>query len=254
MSPSLTAALAEAWATQGLYLLVFAVILAGLVRGFAGFGTAMIYMPIAGTVLPPVWALAAMMVFDALGPLPNVPRAWRDGRPRELAMMVAGGLLALPFGVWVVSVVSPEMFRWSVAIITIGLLVLLVSGWRYHGALSRPLLAAAGALGGFLGGSTGLAGPPVIMLYMSSRQAIQVVRANILMFLLFTDLVALALMWAFGLLTAVPVLLGLILFVPYMLGNIAGAALFRPERERLYRWLAYLIIAASALSNLPLFD
>ena len=82
MSPSLTAALAEAWATQGLYLLVFAVILAGLVRGFAGFGTAMIYMPIAGTVLPPVWALAAMMVFDALGPLPNVPRAWRDGRPR----------------------------------------------------------------------------------------------------------------------------------------------------------------------------
>jgi hypothetical protein len=52
----------------------------------------------------------------------------------------------------------------------------------------------------------------------------------------------------------VPVILGLILALPVMLANMAGAAIFRPERERIYRAAAYVIIAAAAISGLPLWD
>ena len=70
-------AFSAALALEGLWLLVLGVILAGAVRGFAGFGTGMIYMPIASQVLPPVWALVTMICLDLLGPLPAVPRALR---------------------------------------------------------------------------------------------------------------------------------------------------------------------------------
>jgi hypothetical protein len=30
--------------------------------------------------------------------------------------------------------------------------------------------------------------------------------------------------------------------------------MFRPEAERIYRWVAYLIIAGSAISGLPVWD
>lgn len=50
-------AVQAALATDGLIWLTIGVIVAGLVRGFSGFGTAMICMPVAGAVLSPVGAL-----------------------------------------------------------------------------------------------------------------------------------------------------------------------------------------------------
>ena len=49
-------ALAQALALPGLPWLVLAATLAGLVRGFSGFGSGLVYMPIAGAVLPPAQA------------------------------------------------------------------------------------------------------------------------------------------------------------------------------------------------------
>ena len=45
---------------------------AGLVRGFSGFGTAMIYLPVASQFLTPFEALITLMVMDFFGPLPLV--------------------------------------------------------------------------------------------------------------------------------------------------------------------------------------
>ena len=49
---------------DGLAWLIITVVFAGLVRGFAGFGTALVFMPIAASVTSPVWAIIIMMSFD----------------------------------------------------------------------------------------------------------------------------------------------------------------------------------------------
>ncbi len=239
--------------TDGFWILVAAVFIAGLVRGFSGFGTSMIYMPFAGTVLPPVWALITVLVFDAFGPLPNVPRALRDGTPRDVIRLGAGAIIGLPLGLFLLYRLEPEVFRWIVSGTTLGLLALLIAGWRFEGEMPRPLTFVVGSLGGVLGGVSGLAGPPVIMLYMSSRRAVTVVRANILLYLLVVDFFSLAMMAISGELELRPVVIGILLTLPYLLANVIGAALFRPELEKLYRRLAYVLIAGAALSNLPLF-
>jgi len=51
-----------------------------------------------------------------------------------------------------------------------------------------------------------------------------------------------------------PVVIGLMMAVPNILGNMIGAAIFDPERESLYRAVAYGVIAVSAISGLPLWD
>ena len=54
----------QALSFDGLPLLIFAVMLAGLVRGFAGFGTALVFVPLAAMVVSPVWTIVIMFVFD----------------------------------------------------------------------------------------------------------------------------------------------------------------------------------------------
>ena len=57
-----------------------------------------------------------------------------------------------------------------------------------------------------------------------------------------------------GVLTLKIFLLGLILALPNFLGNFIGAKLFDPEKTNQYRMFAYIIIAAAALSGLPVWD
>ncbi|HGG65447.1 MAG TPA: sulfite exporter TauE/SafE family protein [Rhodobacteraceae bacterium] len=247
-------ALTEAVTIDGFWLLVTAAAVAGLVRGFSGFGTAMVYLPVAGQILTPFQALTTLMVMDLIGPLPNIPAAIRTGHKRDILRLSAGTLVALPLGVLVLGLIAPEVFRYGVSLISLLLLVLLIIGVRYHGALRPPMVYGAGALGGFLAGSVGLPGPPVIMLYMASPNPSEVIRANIMVYLLLCDLMMIGVLHLNGYLQFSAVALGMLLILPYLAGNVLGGWLFRPGQERLYRAIAYFIIAASALNGLPLFD
>ena len=125
-------------------------------------------------------------------------------------------------------------------------------GWRYRGALTRRLVVATGALGGFLTGFSGIPGPPVIMLYMASTLPAAVIRANFLLYLLAIDLLLFPVLWLMDLMVLKIVLLGLLAGVPNLIANAIGGWLFDPAAERLFRAVAYIVIGASAIIGLPL--
>jgi len=250
----MAAALSAALATDGLWLLLTGVVLAGLVRGFSGFGTAMVYVPFAAQVLPPVWVLVTMVVIDVFGPIPAIPRALRDGHRRDVLRLGAGALLGVPLGVLVLTSLPSEAFRYAVSAVTGILLVFLVSGLRYRGPVPAPLIYGTGAIGGLLGGSVGVAGPPVILLYMARPLPVATIRANIMLYLILGDLLMFAVFGVRGLLDWQPVLLGAGLMLPYLASLWIGARIFDSSRETVYRWVAYAIIAGSALNGLPVWD
>lgn len=239
---------------EGLYWIALATFAAGMVRGFAGFGTAMIFIPVAGKFVEPVWALVALTVMDFFGPMPNLPRAWRDGEPRDVARLGFATLLALPIGLALLVAIPAEAFRYMVSILAILVPVLLLAGLRYRGKMTPPVLYGAGAVAGITGGAAGLPGPPIVMLYAASTKAIASIRGNTMMYLFAFDVMLLGWLTVQGRLEAVPVVLGLVLFPLAVIGNVAGAAIFDPEREKLYRAVAYVVIFTAALTSLPIWD
>jgi len=78
-------------------MLVAAATVAGLVRGFSGFGTAMVYLPVAGQILTPFEALTTLLIMDLIGALPNIPQAFRTGHPADIMRLSLGALLTLPY-------------------------------------------------------------------------------------------------------------------------------------------------------------
>tara|TARA_R110000850_G_scaffold118002_4_gene234793 strand:- start:6421 stop:7101 length:681 start_codon:yes stop_codon:yes gene_type:complete len=140
--------LAAAGSPIDLVWLFATVIIAGLVRGFAGFGSAMILMPVAASILSPVEAVIFLAASELLGPLPNIPGALRQGTRRDIVLLMLGVLVALPLGLYFLSHISPEPFGWVVSTVVLILVTLLLSGWRYHGRLSTSLMIGTGAFGG----------------------------------------------------------------------------------------------------------
>ncbi|WP_187431242.1 hypothetical protein ROLI_027990 [Roseobacter fucihabitans] len=245
-------ALAGVFETDGLLWLMMGVVAAGLVRGFAGFGSGMIIMPVASAVLSPVAAVTFMMMAELLGPLPNLPAAWREGAPRDVARLMIGAVITVPIGILCLSVMDANFFGWVVSISVGILLALLMTGWRYKGELTPKLTVVTGGLGGFMGGFAGVPGPPVIMLYMSSRLPIAVIRANFLLYLLAIDVVMIAVFFVLDLFVWKIALLGLMAGIPNVIANMIGARLFNPNAEVIFRRVAYLVIALSAIIGLPI--
>ncbi|WP_322865477.1 TSUP family transporter [Aquicoccus sp. G2-2] len=239
-----------ALAIPGIAWVFIAAFVAGIVRGFSGFGTGMIFLPVASQFIAPVWAIMIVMVMDMIGPVPAIPAALRNGHPRDLIRLLVGTVIALPVGLMVLFWVDPAVFRLGVSVVSLVMLAVLVAGLRYHGRLTPPLIYATGGLAGLLGGAVGIPGPPVVLLYMASPHPARVIRANIMAYLFFFDLVMIGGISLAGQLSAQPLVLGLMAALPYLAGNMTGWWIFRPELEKLYRGMAYVIIAGSALSGL----
>lgn len=245
-------AVVSALQTEGLIWLVLAVVAAGFVRGFSGFGSAMIIMPVASSVLSPVEAVIFLVSTELVGPLPSLPNSWRSGQPRDIALLILGAIVTLPIGLWCLSVLDPTVFGWILSAIVLGLLALMISGWRYRGMLTRPIKLLTGGLSGFMTGFSGIPGPPVIMLYMSSTLPVKVIRANFNLHIAAVDMILFPVLWVTGQLQWSIVLLGLMASIPYLCANTLGGRLFDPKAEGLFRVVAYGVIAASALIGLPI--
>ena len=239
---------------DGLSFLIAAAFAAGLVRGFSGFGTAMVFLPVAGQFLPPVNALIVCAVMDLFGPLVLLPKVAKDLRFSELWRLVCAMAFVFPFALWALSKSDPNVFRYLVSILAILLLLSLIFGLKYKGAVTRPMLFGIGATSGVTGGFLGMPGPPVIFFYLAGPFRAAAVRANTLAFLFFYEILFLLVTFISGLLTMPIFWLGLCLAVPVMIGNLTGAYFFNPERETLYRRVSFCIIFISAMNGLPLFD
>jgi uncharacterized protein len=244
--------LALALDAPGLFWLILAAFVAGTVYGFAGFGAALIFMPVATALLPAPVAVAAFSMTAAAALVTVVPGAWREADRRVVSIMIALAILFTPLGVWGLGALSAEAIRTGVSAIVLGTLAALVAGWRIRAA-GWGARGAVAALAGVLGGSTGLNGPPVILFNLGTDQPVAVTRANLTVFLTVSSLGIIPHLWAQGLLADTALWIGAILFLPYAAGTRAGAAIFDPGRARLYRGAAYAIIGFAGVAGLPLF-
>ncbi len=231
-----------------------ATLAAGLVRGFTGFGTAMVYLPLAAQVLAPIEAIITLIAMDLLGPLPNLPRAWRDADRPDLFRLLGGVAVGLPVGLCFLTGAEPEVYRTVVSVLSLLLVAALILGLRYPRALSPKGVLSVGLLGGVMGGFTGMPGPPVILTYLAGPHAVSVVRAMTMLYLYGYDVMMMFVLGVTGYLSWSVLLLGVLLGLPNLVGNVVGAKLFQPGKERLYRNAAYVAIAFAGVSSLPVWD
>ncbi len=243
--------LATALASNGIYWIILASIIAGIVRGFAGFGAGMIFIPVMGIFTDPITTVVALQIMDGIGALPLLKRGIRDGEPRHVARLTASAVLFIPLGIYFLATTQSDIFRWIVSGLIVVLLALMISGWRYTKRLGPAGTFGVGSIAGFMSGFFGLAGPPVIMMYMSGPYRPEVTRANIIIFFFLITIAGFGMLVFRGLMTPERIWLGLILVIPYALATLVGQKIFDPSREALFRATAYVVIVASVVLSLP---
>jgi len=229
-------------------------VIAGVVRGFSGFGSALIYMPLVSAVYGPKLAAPTLLLIDTICSLPFALRAIPDCNWPEVKPVTIAGALALPLGVATLVYVDPLALRWFIAALVLIALATLAAGWRYHG---KPTVAASlgvGALAGFGAGAVQIGAPPLLVYWLGGQNSATTVRANIMVYFIMQGALSIIAYIYSDLFTGPALALSLLLAVPFAVSLTAGARWFHGTSDLLYRRLAYAIIGVSGVISLPLFD
>ena len=229
-------------------------ITAGVVRGFSGFGAALIFVPLTAAIYTPQIAVASFVLIDFICIVPYAVRAFAHCRWREVLPAFAAAFVLAPLGTLSQAALSPLVLRWGMALLVLIFVALLASGWRYPGKPSTPAAMGAGAISGFFGGAAQLSGPPLIIYWLSSPAGAAFVRANMLVYLMLIALTMAGNYAWHGLMKATPIALAVLLCPVYIVALWLGARMFRGASDRTYRRIAYAIVAIAALASLPVFD
>ncbi len=228
-----------------------AAFVAGMARGFAGFGGALIFVPLASAALTPVLAVPLFLVSDGVSALSLLPNAWRTGDKKTVFTMAVGMLVGVPLGGWLLVHSDPVPVRWGIAITVGAMLALLMSGWRYRGRIHAATTVGVGVASGVLSGLAQIGGTLAIAYWLGGTSQAKVVRANLVLFFAATTVTVVADYVLNGVLTKAVLLLAVVVAPFYGFGLFAGAQMFGKAEETVYRRIAYALIAVAVILSLP---
>jgi uncharacterized membrane protein YfcA len=229
--------------------LAVVVMIAAYVRGFAGFGFALISVPSLALLLPPSEVVPALFLTSMGSAAHLVPRVWREVHWHSVNWMLVGAIAATPVGVALLSAVPAAEMRIAIALIVLVTAILLWQGFALKVIPGRAPAFATGVASGFLNGSAGIGGPPVVIFYFSSPAAGAVGRASLIVYFFVLDLVGIGATAAAGLITAKTFLLALLILPPLMLGIWLGHRRFIATDPTLFRKLVFMLLIALAVAT-----
>lgn len=244
--------LLDSFSPTTLLLTVLVAGVAGLARGFSGFGAALIFMPAGSALVTPAVAAPVLLLADGILSMGFLPLAWKLARRKDVALMAAGAVLGVPLGTLVLNHADPLVLRWMIAGLAFSMLLLLASGWRYHGVPRPGVTTLVGCVSGVFGGLAQLSGPPVVAYWLSGKETHGTMRASIILFFGATTLFTFVSYLAAGIITAQSLWLAALVAPAYAVGLFVGSRAFGLASPEVFRRLSLLLIALSVATSLPL--
>jgi uncharacterized membrane protein YfcA len=222
---------------------------AGIMRGYSGFGTAVILAPVYSLLWGPRAGIPVMLLMELVVSVQLLPGAIKDADRRVVLPLGGAAAVATPLGAWVLLTADGEALRRFIGGFVLVFGLLLMSGWRYHGSRPLPLNLAVGTAAGLLKGATGMSGPPVILYLLAGLEEAKRHRANLILFFATIAIISVFPPLLGGLID-LPVLVRLAVLLPVMALSVpVGARLFRVVPERLYRPFAMgVLLVAGGLA------
>lgn len=234
-------------------LIAFAIVfIAAIVRGYTGFGFAIISALGLMCLIPPVQAISIALTLDIVCSIHLIPKAIPNLEKKLLSKLLIGSVVAVPLGIYLLTSIDSNSIKMLVAIFSItGGACLLINRKLFTSLVATSNNYSLALPVGFV---TGLAttmassGGPPLMLYLlnTSLKAIQV-RAVALLFFIVSSSCSLTGLFLIGDVTTKTLLWALQLLVPAFIGGIIGQRLFYYSPPQSFQYIVSPILISLSL-------
>ena len=222
-----------------------ATLIAGFVRGLAGFGLAILLVPVLALAIPPG---DAVVVGNVLGFLVSFASLRRQVADTESSAWIIAfvALLFIPPGLLAMAAVGPAVARLLIALVAIGAFVAVLLPFKPHHVPGTGETVATGVACGVLTGFAGMPGPPVVPFYLRRDIPPAVARASMMSIFLVTQGAGVIIAYVLGKATWNALWFSLALYPAVLVGNWFGARAFGRVDARAWRVIAGGVLGAAA--------
>jgi hypothetical protein len=168
------------------------VVVAGVVRGFAGFGFSALSIAGMSLFVSPAQVIPAVFILEVLASLGLLRSALRDVDWHWLSWLALGNALFIPVGVALLAVLPEQALRLVIGALLAVAALLLRSGVKFEIAPTVGGRLFTGLVSGLVNGLAAIGGIAVALLLSTSRMPPATLRATLILLFVFTDVWALA--------------------------------------------------------------
>lgn len=227
-----------------------AALVSGFVQGCTGFGMGLIAASALMLFLQPVEAVPIVLLMSTVNTSVAAVQARQHIRFGLVAPIALGALIGMPLGIYALKSLDADLFKVFVGGFVLCFALLLLSGWRKALPDRFHVLAPLGVVSGFLGGSTSMSGPPIILFLANQQTPKDIFRASLLAYFFTLNCLALVVFRFSGLLSGQAFRYAALFMIPMLLGTFAGMRLVRHVPEALFRKIAIFIVAIMGVTLL----
>jgi uncharacterized membrane protein YfcA len=235
---------------ERLLLIAVAVALAGFLRGFIGFGAALVSIPVISLVFGPQLALPIVTIMGIPSVLQLLPDAVRHSELPIVMPISFAVFLGTPIGTLVLVSVNPDLMNIVISLLVILMVGFLALGWQLNQQVHPSILLLSGFAGGLIQGAAGIGGPPVVAIALSRAGSPDRQRGNVLAVMTAIALSSVLPLYYYGLITMQAIAIGLVLFPLYSTSTWIGSRYFGTGGRHNFRGAALLVLAVIGISTL----
>ncbi len=233
-----------------LVICLIVIALAGIVRGYSGFGFSALVVMSLVLILPPSEVVPIAFILEIGASLAMLPQVWREVKWRVAGWLFAGAAIGSPVGIHFLATIDPDHMKLMIAGVVLIACFLLIWGYRFKAPAGPLGNGATGLLSGLVNGVGAVGGLPVVLLLVAGAAEAAALRATIVGYLFLSDTYALAISGTKDLVDMVLLQRAGLFAAPLAAGIYIGSHFFLRTNPVAFRRIILAILIALALGGI----
>ena len=233
-----------------IFITIFVIFIGGLLRGFLGFGPALLTIPMLAYIYSPTEALVIHIIMEIPSTLFLLPTALKYSDKKSILPLFIAMVSFIPVGMYLVVILNPEIIRRTISIIVLILVLMLSRGWNLSSFVGLKSMIFSGVVGGFIQGIAGLGGAPIVTILLARNDPEDVSRGNILFLMGAIVVFSIISQVFYGLMSLNLITLGFIASPIYIAATFFGSKFYNYKGKNLFRKIALFFLSIIAITTL----
>jgi uncharacterized membrane protein YfcA len=225
-------------------------IASGFVKGFAGFGFAVVFTPLCSIIFDnPREVVFVALVLGAIMSLGVVAEVRHSITKDRTTPVVIGTAVGTPIGIVLLGLIDVSTLKLIIASIAIGVTLLRLAKLKIRIVAGAKPLAVGALLGGILNGCTSMGGPIPALIVAWQNRGIDESRSILVVFNLLSYLLAIAVALGTGVAQLPWLLSGIWLFPPAAIGTFAGVHAVRHISQKTFSHVITAVVGLAGVAG-----
>lgn len=234
-----------------LHVVIF---LAGIVSGLTSFGFALVAVPLLTFLVGPKTAITISLLLANVSRIFLIIETWKWMNIKKLMPLISAGIIGTFIGSYFLFLADNIEIKILIGLVTIISSLMLLTGFKKPLKNEKNGYIPIGLISGFLNGSTGIGGPPVVIFQSNQSIGKNIFRANNTLFFTVLTFSSLFAQIVGKVVTKEILLLTLTLIPTLIIGTIVGFFLSKRINDNVFRNLTLILILFTGFSVIiPLF-